>query len=116
MFCVLENCYEQRCSNVTYAQTQVTDVLPSFRDGSSKSLVVATTKFGCSSGGLTITHPVGLVHVAKPGKFGVSNFKMWQQKMKFYLTTLGLKRFFSEVPPTQIENKLRFFPSPVSGL
>ena len=32
----------------------------------------------------------------KPDKFTELNFKMWQHKMLFYLTTLNLARFFTE--------------------
>ena len=35
-------------------------------------------------------------HAEKPEKFNGLNFKRWQQKMFFYLTTLNLARFLSE--------------------
>ncbi|XP_019239072.1 PREDICTED: uncharacterized protein LOC109219108 [Nicotiana attenuata] len=35
----------------------------------------------------------------KPGKFSGVDFKRWQQKMFFYLTTLGLQRFIQEDVP-----------------
>ncbi|GJX85546.1 hypothetical protein Tco_0336320 [Tanacetum coccineum] len=35
-------------------------------------------------------------HAEKPEKFNGQNFKSWQQKMFFYLTTLGLARFLKE--------------------
>ena len=35
---------------------------------------------------------IPMVHVNKPEKFGGTNFKRWQQKMIFYLTTLNLAR------------------------
>ena len=35
----------------------------------------------------------------KPGKFDGTEFKRWQQKMLFYLTTLHLAKFLQEVPP-----------------
>ncbi|CAH9111398.1 unnamed protein product [Cuscuta europaea] len=35
----------------------------------------------------------------KPEKFNGLNFKRWQQKMLFYLTTLGLARFLTEDAP-----------------
>ncbi|GJR97834.1 hypothetical protein Tco_0270008 [Tanacetum coccineum] len=35
-------------------------------------------------------------HAEKPEKFNGQNFKRWQQKMFFYLTTLGLVRFLKE--------------------
>ncbi|GJQ95331.1 putative reverse transcriptase domain-containing protein [Tanacetum coccineum] len=41
-------------------------------------------------------------HAERPEKFNGQNFKMWQQKMFFYLTTLGLARFLKETVP-QVE-------------
>ncbi|GKD69225.1 hypothetical protein Tco_1323315 [Tanacetum coccineum] len=38
-------------------------------------------------------------HVEKPEKFNGQNFKRWQQKMFFYLTTLNLARFLKEIAP-----------------
>ena len=35
----------------------------------------------------------------KPGKFTGIDFKRWQQKMFFYLTTLSLQRFINEDVP-----------------
>ncbi|GJY86548.1 retrovirus-related pol polyprotein from transposon TNT 1-94 [Tanacetum coccineum] len=41
-------------------------------------------------------------HAKKPEKVNDQNFKRWQQKMFFYLTTLGLARFLKETAP-QVE-------------
>ncbi|KAL8458019.1 hypothetical protein ACS0TY_034952 [Phlomoides rotata] len=38
------------------------------------------------------------VHSEKPDKFTGTNFKRWQQKMMFYLTTLQLTSFLKEDP------------------
>ncbi|XP_073035167.1 uncharacterized protein [Primulina eburnea] len=38
-------------------------------------------------------------HGEKPPKFFGADFKCWQQKMLFYLTTLSLSRFLKEDPP-----------------
>ncbi|GKB12586.1 hypothetical protein Tco_0846509 [Tanacetum coccineum] len=38
-------------------------------------------------------------HAEKPKKFNGQNFKRWQQKMFFYLTTLNLARFLNETAP-----------------
>ena len=35
-------------------------------------------------------------HGEKPEKFSGLNFKRWQQKMVFYLTTLGLVKYLTE--------------------
>uniref|UniRef100_A0A1S4CHW9 Retrovirus-related Pol polyprotein from transposon TNT 1-94 n=2 Tax=Nicotiana TaxID=4085 RepID=A0A1S4CHW9_TOBAC len=40
----------------------------------------------------------------KPGKFSGIDFKRWQMKMLFYLTTLSLQRFIKEDPPVMAEN------------
>ena len=39
------------------------------------------------------------VHDEKPEKFNGTNFKLWQQKMLFYLTMMDLDRFLKEEPP-----------------
>src|SRR4051812_3374143 len=39
-------------------------------------------------------------HGEKPEKFTGLNFKRWQQKMMFYLTTLNLVKFLTEDPPS----------------
>ncbi|GKA38761.1 hypothetical protein Tco_0731312 [Tanacetum coccineum] len=41
-------------------------------------------------------------HAERPEKFNGQNFKRWQQKMFFYLTTLNLVRFLKETAP-QVE-------------
>ncbi|KAK6156300.1 hypothetical protein DH2020_010548 [Rehmannia glutinosa] len=38
-------------------------------------------------------------HGEKPAKFSGGDFQRWQQKMLFYVTTLGLSRFLKEDPP-----------------
>ncbi|XP_073130832.1 uncharacterized protein [Henckelia pumila] len=40
-----------------------------------------------------------LAHGEKPPKFSGAEFKRWQQKMLFYLTTLSLSKFLKEDPP-----------------
>ena len=47
----------------------------------------------------------------KPGKFSSVDFKRWQQKMFFYLTTLSLQKFIKEEVPNpneQVPEKDRF--------
>ncbi|KAJ9561120.1 hypothetical protein OSB04_006280 [Centaurea solstitialis] len=44
-------------------------------------------------------------HAEKPEKFSGLNFRRWQQKMFFYLTTLNLARFLIEVPPQIAEGE-----------
>ncbi|GKF06685.1 hypothetical protein Tco_0037353, partial [Tanacetum coccineum] len=41
-------------------------------------------------------------HAERLEKFNGQNFKRWQQKMFFYLATLGLARFLKETVP-QVE-------------
>ncbi|KAL7265363.1 hypothetical protein ACSBR1_003184 [Camellia fascicularis] len=45
-----------------------------------------------------MTIPVN--HGEKPEKFSGTDFKIWQQKMLFYLTTLNLAHFLREDAPT----------------
>ncbi|PON57724.1 hypothetical protein TorRG33x02_293120, partial [Trema orientale] len=47
-------------------------------------------------------------HGEKPEKFNGLNFKMWQQKMLFYLTTLNLARFLTEEAPKVREDEQDF--------
>ncbi|GKE10448.1 hypothetical protein Tco_1413999, partial [Tanacetum coccineum] len=51
--------------------------------------------------GAPVTNTV-VNHAEKPEKFNGHNFKRWQQKMFFYLTTLNLARFLKETAP-QVE-------------
>lgn len=46
-----------------------------------------------------------LNHHERPEKFTGLNFKRWQQKMLFYLTTLSLARFLSKDVPAVEENE-----------
>ncbi|GJR75334.1 hypothetical protein Tco_0087699 [Tanacetum coccineum] len=48
--------------------------------------------------GASVTNTVAN-HAKKPEKFNGQNFKRWQQKMFFYLTTLNLARFLKETAP-----------------
>ncbi|XP_075478941.1 uncharacterized protein LOC142519801 [Primulina tabacum] len=45
------------------------------------------------------TVPAAPAHGKNPAKFNGADFKRWQQKMLFYLTTLSLSRFLKEEPP-----------------
>ena len=56
----------------------------------------------------TSSVPVPIVNVShgeKPEKFNGTDFKRWQQKMFFYLTTLSLAKFFREDPPELVEGR-----------
>ena len=48
---------------------------------------------------MPITMPISVSLGEKPKKFNGPNFKRWQQKMLFYLTTLKLVRFLTEDAP-----------------
>ena len=55
------------------------------------------------------THAMTLMtvsHGEKPEKFNGIEFKRWQQKMLFYLTTLNLARFLQEDAPALKENEI----------
>ncbi|GKG07161.1 hypothetical protein Tco_0330130, partial [Tanacetum coccineum] len=54
-----------------------------------------------NTNGAPVTNTVAN-HAKKPEKFYGQNFKRWQQKMFFYLTTLGLVGFLKETAP-QVE-------------
>ena len=44
-------------------------------------------------------------HAERPEKFNGKNFKRWQQKMFFYLTTLNLARFLTKDAPKPKEGE-----------
>ena len=48
---------------------------------------------------------VSIHHGEKSEKFNGLNFKRWQQKMMFYLTTLNLARFLTEKSPKLSEGE-----------
>ena len=48
---------------------------------------------------------VGMNQGEKPEKFNGTDFKRWQQKMFFYLTTLNLAKFLHEDAPVLKENE-----------
>ena len=49
--------------------------------------------------------PISVSPGEKPEKFSGLNFKRWQQKMLFYLTTLNLARFLTEQAPKLKEDE-----------
>ncbi|RVX21832.1 hypothetical protein CK203_001140 [Vitis vinifera] len=49
--------------------------------------------------------PISVSPGEKPEKFSGLNFKRWQQKMLFYLTTLNLARFLTEDAPKLKEDE-----------
>ena len=54
---------------------------------------------GLAPNGGAARGPPMIMPAEKPGKFDGTNFKRWQQKMLFYLTTIGLVRFLTDDPP-----------------
>ncbi|KAL7188829.1 hypothetical protein ACSBR1_038646 [Camellia fascicularis] len=64
----------------------------------------------CMVAAITPTpHPVIIVpvnHGEKPEKFLGTDFKIWQQKMLFYLITLNLARFLREDAPTLKDDEI----------
>ena len=52
-----------------------------------------------------IMAPMTVSHGEKPEKFNGTEFKRWQQKMLFYLTTLNLARFLQEDAPALKEDE-----------
>ena len=54
---------------------------------------------------MPVMAPMTVSHGEKPKKFNKTEFKRWQQKMLFYLTTLNLARFLQEDAPALKENE-----------
>nr|GEX80680.1 hypothetical protein [Tanacetum cinerariifolium] len=54
--------------------------------------------------GAPVTNPIAN-HAEKPEKFNGQNFKRWQHKMFFYLTTLNLAQFLKETAPQVVPPK-----------
>ena len=52
-----------------------------------------------------ISVPTHVSHREKHEKFNGNDFKRWQQKMLFYLTTLNLAKFLREDAPICSENE-----------
>ena len=48
---------------------------------------------------------ISMTHGEKLQKFNGQNFKRWQKKMPFYLSTLGLVRFLTEDSPTKNDDE-----------
>ena len=66
----------------------------------SSGSVAAVTAQAVTAQTTSLTVPVS--HYEKPAKFTGKDFKTWQSKMHFYLTTLKLARFLKEDPPTSV--------------
>ena len=49
--------------------------------------------------------PISISHGEKPEKFNGLNFKRWQQKTLFYLTTLNLATFLTKKTPKLKEDE-----------
>ena len=74
----------------------------------SKTVVAATTETVAQGFVPTVKVPAAIVpvhHDEKSEKFNGLNFKRWQQKMLFYLSTLNLARFLTEEPPKLSEGE-----------
>ena len=69
---------------------------------SNESVPTSATVF--PSTGAASVMPPAPVHGEKPEKFRGVDFKRWQQKMLFYLTTLNLVRFLKEDAPSVPED------------
>nr|XP_016458323.1 PREDICTED: uncharacterized protein LOC107782004 [Nicotiana tabacum] len=71
-------------------------------NGSVAGTGATVTSVAASSSRSTPAH--AMAPAEKPGKFSGIDFKRWQMKMLFYLTTLSLQRFIKEDPPVMAEN------------
>ena len=65
--------------------------------------VLPAEKFVTVAGSSVIPLVVPVNHGEKPEKFNGTEFKRWQQKILFYLTTLNLARFLNESVPVLTE-------------
>ena len=81
-------------------------------DAAPKTVVAATTETVAQGSVPAVKLPatvtaaaIPVQHGEKPEKFNGLNFKRWQQKMLFYLTTLNLARFLTKEPPKLSEGK-----------
>ena len=79
-------------------------------DSSSDTIVPTTSAHGANptvaqAPVLPTTVPISISPGEKPEKFSGLNFKRWQQKMLFYLTTLNLARFLTEEAPKLKEDE-----------
>ncbi|GKA23169.1 pol polyprotein, partial [Tanacetum coccineum] len=100
-----------KCKYVRSGCTTALDVVPWETDGESVLRESCSTRASMTNTqtpptvvnttGAPVTNAVAN-HAEKPEKFNGQNFKRWQQKMFFYLTTLGLARFLKETAP-QVE-------------
>ncbi|GKC89668.1 hypothetical protein Tco_1150317, partial [Tanacetum coccineum] len=84
--------------NVVHWETDGESVL---REAMTNTQTPPTATTVVNTTGAPVTNTVAN-HAEKPEKFNGQNFKRWQQKMFFYLTTLGLARFLKETAP-QVE-------------
>ncbi|KAL2525421.1 Uncharacterized protein Adt_10475 [Abeliophyllum distichum] len=80
----------------TENQTVATVLSPSVTQTVAQVPSFAATQTVAPTGHVTV--PIN--HGEKFEKFNGLNFKRWQQKMLFYLTTLNLARFLTEDAPT----------------
>ena len=64
-------------------------------------IVIGNIQLHMASGNITV--PVA--HGEKSEKFDGANFKQWQRKMLFYLTTLQFAKFLKETPPGPVEGE-----------
>ncbi|GJW38281.1 retrotransposon protein, putative, ty1-copia subclass [Tanacetum coccineum] len=97
-----------KCKYVRSGCTTALDVVPWETDGESVLRESCSTRASMTNTqtpptvvnttGAPVTNAVAN-HAEKPEKFNGQNFKRWQQKMFFYLTTLGLARFLKETAP-----------------
>ena len=72
--------------------------------------VILTGPISVSTAGASVVkEPVAMAipvnHAERPEKFNGQNFKRWQQKMFFYLTTLNLARFLTKDAPKPKEGE-----------
>ncbi|XP_076927135.1 uncharacterized protein LOC143590584, partial [Bidens hawaiensis] len=70
-----------------------------FQPMSAAVFAIVTNAVAVTTGLVALLPTAVTSHAEKPEKFTGVNFKQWQQKMFFYLTTLNLARFLTETVP-----------------
>ena len=73
--------------------------------GSDTMVLTASAKVATPTVTQAPVMPIFVSPGEKPEKFSGLNFKRWQQKMLFYLTTLNLARFLTEEAPKLKEDE-----------
>ena len=111
ILCKVVFSYSEKLADLI-CKTKLTHFLGNFRKMASESDNVVVTEFAqvappavARVPAMPTAVPISVSPGEKPEKFIGLNFKRWQQKMLFYLTTLNLARFLTEDAPKLKEDE-----------